>query len=129
MNKYIVVVLMLLFSIFASAQTDTNCGIRKQLVVIPKSQPINFEFFVGDGKTITSQKFVVDQGLSESSQENGLEYVLKISQGGNSVKLIYQIDNKKVEKVVGRYEYRTVGDGACAQTRSISEWRFIKTSS
>lgn len=129
MNKYIVVVLMLLFSTFASAQTGADCGTRKQMIVIPKSQPISFEFSLGDGKTITSQKFIVGEKYEEYFKYEGTEYLLKVSQMGR-VEFIYSSETITYPgKVEGWYEYEPVGDGECAQTRSISKWRFIKVSS
>lgn len=129
MNKIIAVALLLLTSICAFAQIDDGCGTRKQLVMVPESEPIAFEFVIGTGdlRKVVSPKFVVAEGYLGSVEEPNLFYILKVAPGGTSVVLDYKAGNNPAVKITGRYEYRTVGDGVCAHIRSISEWRFIRT--
>lgn len=133
MNKIIVIVLMSLFSICSSAQTDAECGTRKQLVVVEKSQPISFSRYVDSGtgfliKVTSQKKFVVGVPYEEYYKGDKMEYILKISERGN-VEFNYSLGDTLPVKVFGVYEYRTVGDQDCPQTKSISEWRFIRKDS
>jgi hypothetical protein len=130
MNKIIAVVFALFTSVLAFAQVDDGCGTRKQLIMVPESEPIALDFLIDKGgilKKVTSPKFVVSEGYIVSVEEPDLFYVLKVTPGGKSVVLDYKAGSNPAEKITGRYEYRTVGDGACAQLRSISMWRFIRT--
>ena len=131
MNKFFVVVMFLISSIF-SASSD-ECGIVKQLIVTEKSKPISFSHYVDSGTgfliKVTSQKeFVVGEPFKEYFKDDKMEYLLKVSKMGK-VEFTYSLDTLTYPvKVFGRYEHEPVGDGECAQTRSIVEWRFIKES-
>jgi hypothetical protein len=130
MNKIIVIVMFLLSSIFSASAVE--CGMRKQLVVVPKSQPVSFSHYVDSGTgflvKVTSQKeFVIGEPFEEYFKDDKMEYLLKISQMGK-VEFTYSLDTPLPVKVLGRYEYRTVGDQDCPQSKSISQWRFIKES-
>lgn len=133
MNKIIVLILSL-FSIFSvSAQTTVMCGDKKELLVVEKSQPISFSRYVDSGtgfliKVTSQKKFVVGVPYEEYYKGDKVEYILKISERGN-VEFNYSLGDTLPVKVFGVYEYRTVGDQDCPQTKSISEWRFIRRDS